>query len=77
MKAIEIIEKLKANKIAKGCKITYVSNKVYVDYNLHKYLSGQYWKEKEIIIAMFPNLVINCYRLGNTAGINIWTNEIL
>lgn len=73
--AKETISIIKANGIAKGCKITFVSNKVFIYYPIYKTLNGQYATEKRQIENVLPLCTIECYKIQNKGGINIWLNN--
>jgi hypothetical protein len=64
-------EILKQNKIGKGCKLTFVSNKIFIGYPVWKVLNGTFAKEVNLVKSLF-NTPINVARQGNSGGINIW-----
>jgi len=63
---------LTENKIGKGCKISYVSNKVFINYSIGKFLNGSFAKDVQAVKESFAGMQLNISRLGNTGGINIW-----
>ena len=65
---------LKENKIGVGAKTTYVSNKVFISYPIHKFLDGSFHRDVEKVKSLFNNVPLDISRLGNTGGINIWIN---
>lgn len=81
-----VLEILKENKIGKGCKISKSSNKIFINYPIHKtgtkynketdsYDNNQFQNDKEKLKGIFKNS-INFTKINNSGGVNIWVDWI-
>lgn len=79
-----VLEILKENKIGKGCKISKSSNKIFINYPIHKTLRprtnelelSQFEQDKEKLKEIFKKYSINFTKINNSGGVNIWVDWI-